>query len=118
VFVSVAALSNLILNIIFIPVYGIIAAAITTLIAYVILIALTVYFSREYIKFETPYDFIGKSVLASLVMALIIYWTNPAGVFYVGLMILVGAGVYFGVLALLKGFGKEEVEVLRGIFRI
>jgi O-antigen/teichoic acid export membrane protein len=95
VFVSVSALSNLILNIIF-----------------------TVYFSREYIKFETPYDFIGKSVLASLVMALIIYWTNPAGVFYVGLMILVGAGVYFGVLALLKGFGKEEVEVLRGIFRI
>ena len=43
---------------------------------------------------------------------------NPVGVFYVGLMILVGALVYFGVLVLLKGFGKEEVEVLRGIFRI
>lgn len=117
VFVSVAALSNLILNIIFIPVYGIIAAAITTFIAYVILIALTVYFSREYIKFGVPYGFIGKSVLASLVMALIIYWTNPAGVFYVGLMILVGAGVYFGVLALLKGFGKEEVEVIKNMLR-
>jgi hypothetical protein len=39
-------------------------------------------------------------------MALVLYWINPAGVFYVGVMILVGAGIYFGVLALLQGFGK------------
>ena len=31
------------------------------------------------------------------------YWINPAGVFYVGFMILVGAGVYSGVLVLMKG---------------
>jgi O-antigen/teichoic acid export membrane protein len=109
---------NIVLNILFIPVYGIIAAAITTLIAYFILVSLTFYFSREHIKFKVPYDFIGKSVFASLVMALVIYWANPAGVFYVGLMILVGSGIYFGVLALLKGFGKEEYGFLKGIFRI
>ena len=50
--------------------------------------------------------------------SLVPYWANPAGVFYVGFMILVGAGVYFGVLVLLKGFGKEEVGFLRDIFRI
>ena len=102
----------------FIPVYGIIAAAITTFIAYFILFSLTVYFSRKYIKFGVPYDFIGKSVLASSVMALVLYWANPAGMFYVGFMIFVGAGVYFGVLVLLKGFGEEEVGFLRGIFKI
>jgi hypothetical protein len=64
----------------------------------------------------TPYDFIGKSVFASLVMASVIYWINPVGVFYVGVMILVGAGVYFGVLVLLKGFGKEEVGFLKSLF--
>ena len=115
VLVSVAAMLNLILNIIFIPSYGIIAAAITTFIAYFILFSLTFYFSREDIKFGVPYGFIVKSVLASLVMSLVLYWINPVGVFYVGLMILVGAGVYFGVLVLLKGLGKEEVEVLRGV---
>jgi O-antigen/teichoic acid export membrane protein len=118
VLVSFSALINLILNIIFIPSYGIIAAAITTLIAYFILFALTIYFSRKYIKFKVPYDFIGKSVLASLVMALVLYWINPVGVFYVGLMILAGAGVYLGVLVLLKGFGKEEFGFLKGIFKI
>ena len=118
VLVSFSAVINLILNIIFIPSYGIIAAAITTLIAYFILIALTVYFSRKYTKFEVPYDFVGKSLFASFIMALVLYGTNPAGVFYVGLMILVGAGVYFGVLVLVKGFGKEEVGFLKGIFKI
>ena len=46
-------------------------------------------------------------------MALVLYWANPAGMFYVGFMIFVGAGVYFGVLVLLKGFGEEEVGFLR-----
>ena len=118
ILVSFSALINLFLNILFIPVYGILAAAITTLIAYFILFSMTVYFSRECIKFVTPYDFIGKSVFASLVMASVIYWINPVGVFYVGVMILAGAGVYFGVLVLLKGFGKEEVGFLKGIFKI
>ena len=49
--VSFSALINLFLNMLFIPIYGIIAAAITTLIAYFILFSLTVYFSRKYIKF-------------------------------------------------------------------
>jgi hypothetical protein len=51
-------------------------------------------------------------------MALVIYCANPVGAFYVGLMILVGAGVYFGVLILLKGFGKEEIGFMKGIFKI
>lgn len=67
--------------------------AVTTFIAYVILTALTVFFLREHIKFKVPYGFIGKSVWASLIMALILYWVNPAGVVYVGVMILVGAWI-------------------------
>ena len=49
-------------------------------------------------------------------MALVLYWANPAGIFYVGVMIFVGAGVYFGVLVLLKGFGEEEVGFIKSIF--
>jgi len=82
------------------------------------LVSLTVYFSRKYIKFRVPYGFIGKSVFASLFMALVLYWANPADVFYVGVMIFVGAGVYFGVLVLLKGFGKAETGSLKGFFKI
>jgi len=117
VLVSFSALINLFLNMLFIPIYGIIAAAITTFIAYFILFSLTVYFSRKYIKFGVPYDFIGKSVFASLVMALVLYWVNPAGIFYVGLTILGCTGVYFSVLILVKGFGREEVGFLKSFVK-
>jgi len=50
-------------------------------------------------------------------MAWVIYWINPVGVVYVGIMILVGTGAYFGVLILLRGFGKEEVGFLRGTIK-
>jgi O-antigen/teichoic acid export membrane protein len=118
VLVSFSAAMNLALNVIFIPVYGIVAAAITTLIAYLVLLSFTIYFSRQSINFEIPYGFIGKSVLASLVMSLIICWVNPIGVFLVGFMILVGAVVYLGILKLLKVFEEEEVAFLKGIFRV
>ena len=109
---------NLVLNVIFIPVYGIVAAAITTLIAYLVLLSFTIYFSRQSINFEIPYGFIGKSVLASLVMSLIIGWVNPIGVFLVGFMILVGAVVYLGVLVLVRGVTKKEYGILREFIRL
>lgn len=115
VLVSFSAAINLVLNVILIPVYGIVAAAITTLIAYCILFSLTTYFSRESIKFEIPYGFIVKSTFASVVMSFVLYWVNPVGVFYVGFMILVGAMVYSGVLILVSGFDKGEVGFLIGL---
>ena len=51
-------------------------------------------------------------------MALALYRINPAGVFYFGVMILVGAVVYFGLLVSLKGIKREEIGFLREIFKI
>jgi len=116
--VSFSAIINLVMNLFFVPIYGIIAAAVTTLIAYFILFSMATYFSRKCIRFEVPYAFIGKSILASLAMVTVIYWTNPTGIFYVGVMILVGAGVYFGVLGLLKGLGNGMTRFLKEVFWI
>jgi len=60
----------------------------------------------------------NRTVLVIFFYSLVLYWINPAGVFYVGLMILIGTGFYFGVLVLMRGFGKEEVGFLKGIFRV
>jgi len=51
-------------------------------------------------------------------MALALYRINPAGVFYFGVMILVGAVVYFGLLVLLRGIKSEEVGFIKNIFRM
>ena len=59
----------------------------------------------------------NRTVLVIFFYSLVLYWANPAGVFYVGFMILAGTGVYFCVLVLVKGFGKEEAKFLRGFIR-
>ena len=43
-------------------------------------------------------------------MSFVVYLVNPTGAFYIGLMILVGAAVYFGILVLMRGFGNREVK--------
>ena len=47
-----AAILNIILNIIFIPFFGIISAAITTAIAYTAALALTYYYASKHVSFK------------------------------------------------------------------
>jgi len=47
---------------------------------------------------------------------MIIYWTNPTGTFSVEFMILVGAGMCFSILVLLKRFTKDEIAFVRELF--
>jgi len=107
-----AAGINLGLNILLVPYWGIIAAAITTLIAYV-MVASAVYFkSRQYVKFDIKLDFIVKSILSSVVMTLVIWAINPVGAVEIVLSIAIGAVVYFAVLFLLRGFKREESRII------
>lgn len=111
---SVAAFINLILNIIFIPIFGIVGAAVTTLIAYTLTAVAAIYFSRKYLKFETDFVFIIKSVVASAVMVVVILGLNPHSIVEVLISIAAGGVVYMGVLLLLKGWSYEEIKfVLR-----
>ena len=109
---------NIILNIIFVPYFGSIAAAITTSIAYFI-VALLIYLkSNQYIKFKVDSLFIVKSILASSFMTAAIYFLNPIGSVKILLTVAGGAVIYFIVLFLLKAFTKEEVKVLFSMFKI
>ena len=102
---------NLILNIIFVPYFGSLAAAVTTLLAYFI-VALLIYFkSLQYLKFKVDFLFIIKSILASSVMAIAIYFVNPIGMVKILLTVVAGATIYFTILFLLKAFASEEVKI-------
>jgi len=110
---SVAAgLTNIGLNIIFIPHFGIIGAAIATLISYVMAAFIMFYNSRKYMRFEVDKSFIMKSILASIVMTLAIWAFSPVGIVKILLSIVIGIIIYFGLLLLLKGFKREELRVI------
>ena len=110
---SVAAgLTNIGLNVIFIPHFGIIGAAITTLISYIMVGLIMFYNSRKYIRFEVDWNFIAKSILASIIMTLAIWAFSPVGIVKILLAVVIGIIIYFAVLLLLKGFKREELKVI------
>jgi O-antigen/teichoic acid export membrane protein len=114
----IAAIVNIILNLIFVPLIGILGAAISTLVSFLILSLLMYYLAVSNIKFELGFRFILKSLFASFVMSFLIFGYNPTGITNVLISIGFATGIYFGLLLLLKGFSKDELKFLKSLFKI
>lgn len=110
--------SNVILNILLIPYFGVVAAAFTTLLAYGIVALLMYGKSRQHIIFKVDIFFILKSIAASLVMSVGIYAFSPTGLAGVAAAIIGGAGIYGVVLWALGSFTKAEMSMLASVFNI
>jgi O-antigen/teichoic acid export membrane protein len=104
-------------NLILIPYLGIIGAALTSLLAFLLAFVLTTVYSLRQFKFDVNSRFILKSVCVSIVMSAFLLLWNPAGLFNVLLSIALAAGVYVGILFVLKGFTVQEVRFFYSIFK-
>ena len=112
---AISATINIAMNIILVPIIGILGAAIATLVTFLIhLIAVSVISFRSF-SFDIDSRFIIKSVISSGVMGLIILKLSPVGVVNILISVGVATVVYFGVLILLKGFTKEEYMFFKDI---
>lgn len=107
---GLAASLNIILNLILIPLFGIVGAAIATCIAYSTLGIMTLLISRRYLKFDLSLSFILKSIFASIIMILCIWLHNPEVLLQVLVSILYGVLIYFSVLFLVRGISKPEIK--------
>lgn len=114
---TACALVNLGLNILVVPRLGILGAAITTLIAYGLALALITYYAFKEFKFPIDWRFIIKSLVASAVMSLAIWRISPQGNVATILTIVAGTAIYGVALFLFKGFNKEEFRFFKGLFR-
>ena len=114
----IASILNLGLNLIFVPYIGILGAAITTLIAFLLVLILASFYSFKYFKFDIDFGFILKSILASMAISLIIIKWNPVGILNVLIVIGVCAVVYAAILLLLKGVKKEEITFFKELFKV
>lgn len=108
-----AALLNLGLNFIFIPKFGIIGAAITTLIAFTFLFLSIWSYSFRYFKFDIDWRFIFKNIFASFLMALFIFWLKPIGFYKTMTAIVLGVLIYGILIILLKGFTQQELRLFK-----
>ena len=112
-----SALINVVLNIILVPLMGIVGAAIATLVTFMIHLFVVSKLSSKRLSYDIDFKFIGKSIAASIPMAFVVWKLNPYGTVNILISIAIAAAIYFGVLILLRGFTRDEYGFLRGIGR-
>jgi O-antigen/teichoic acid export membrane protein len=113
---GIAALFNLTLNIILVPIIGILGAAISTLLTFSIFAVVVGVLSFKELPFEVDFKFLSKCIIASIPMAFVVLKWNPYGSVNILVSVAIAALVYFGVLALLKGFTREEYRFFKSFF--
>lgn len=107
------ALFNIGLNILLVPLYGIIGAAIVTLSTFIFFLFVTNFIYTKKISFEIDLKFIAKNIISSIVMAFLLWKINPTGIFRIIVSAVFSAVVYFTLLVLLKGFSRKEYSFLK-----
>jgi len=112
----ISGLLNLGLNFLFIPKYGYMAAATTTLISYAFLLLLTIIISRRFFVWEFPFKSLVKAACASAIMGIVVYHIGSSltssTLLNLILGIVVGVVVYSLMLFLLREFKSSEIQAL------
>ena len=114
---TLSAVLNLSLNLVLIPYLGLIGAAITTFLAFLLAFVLITYYSLREFKFDVNGGFIVKSVCGSSIMALFLFLWNPSGLLNIVLSIALAAVIYVTILLALRGFTIQEIKLIYRIYR-
>lgn len=112
-----AAGFNIGLNVLIVPVAGVIGAALATLASFTALSAASLYISSKHIRISVDFVFLIKCVIAAAVMGAVVYLISPRGAAMLALATILGAGIYFGTLFLLRAFGRNELEFFKSFLR-
>jgi O-antigen/teichoic acid export membrane protein len=114
--IASAGLINIGLNLLLVPRYGYMAAAMTTLVGYIVLLAIMVISSRKYFIWDFPFRSLGRAVLSSAIMAAAIY---PVGnsltsspILNLTAAISIGLVLYFALLILFGEIQPGEKRLL------
>ena len=115
----IAAILNFFLNIVFIPKFGIIGAATTTLIAYVFTVAVIVKYSLKMLAINLKMSDILKSLTSALIMSLLLQLLpmDIEEIYGIILTIILGSMTYFAFLLILRGFTKREVKYVISLIK-
>ncbi|MDD3887648.1 MAG: oligosaccharide flippase family protein [Patescibacteria group bacterium] len=111
--VGIPAVLNIILNIIFIPKYGMMAAAWSTFICFVLMVVLTYFVSNYYYKVVYEWMRMIKLVLISGSLLVLSYLTNTFD-FYTSIFMNLGLLVLFFILLFaFRFFRNGEIEQIK-----
>ena len=112
-----SAALNFGLNVVLIPYLGVVGAALTTFLAFLLAFVLITIYSFRYFKFDVNGGFIVKSVCGSSFIALFLLLWNPSGLFSIVLSIAFAAIIYLAILFALRGFTIQETKLIYEVYK-
>jgi O-antigen/teichoic acid export membrane protein len=112
-----SAALNFGLNLVLIPYLGLVGAALTTFLAFLLALVLITRYSLRQFTFDVNGGFIVKSVCGSCIMALFLLLWNPSGPLSIVLSIALAAVIYLTILLVLRGLTIREIKLIYGIYK-
>lgn len=118
VIIAIVSAINFILNLIFVPFYGMVGASVTTMVSYVIYFIISLSMTRKLFSFKIRIKSLFKILISSIIMGLVIIFLRAyiTNIFILGVLIVIAFLVYIVSLYLL-GEIKEEVKTLTRKFK-
>lgn len=113
--VMAGAVTNLIINLVFIHFFGVIGAVFATVISELVVTATQIYFVRRTIEIRKLFQETWKYFIAAVLMFIIVYFmhTNMQGNFLNFMVqVIIGATIYLSILLLLKVNILKKVLVI------
>lgn len=105
------ALINILSNVILIPIYGIIGAALSTLVSYLFLAVALLIVTQKFYRIEYEFLRIGKIFFGIFIVAVIYYWLlNSGDLFFIYKILLT---LLFIIYIFVFVINKQEVRVLK-----
>jgi len=111
VFSGVCALINVVLNLVLIPRYSFVGAAVATLISYaaIPIVGYLIQTSREYA--QCMFQNMARPIFASGAMACIVYFFHLP----FGLSLIISPTIYLVLMYIIKGIKQEDIQIVRSI---
>ena len=111
-----AASLNVVLNIMLIPSFGIVGAAIATFASYLLMVIICAQVSFKYLRPDIDWVFISKCVLSSIIMCSFLFFLNSDDLFSLVRNVTLGALIYIVSTLVLNSFNKEEQTMFKLAF--
>jgi O-antigen/teichoic acid export membrane protein len=115
----VAAVSNVLINLLLIPSIGIVGASLSTLFSYFLMAVLCMHISLKHFKLDFYLHDIAKSVLSSVVMYLFVSYFAISSIIELFEIAGMGVLIYLVMMFLVGGFTDQELSLIRRyLFRV
>jgi len=112
-----ASVIHLGLNMLSVPIIGIVGAAITTLIAYALALSVVSYCAFKEFTFTIDWLFIIKSLIAAAIMSVAVWLMHPQRLMATFITVIAGVVIYGVALVALRGFSRKEFRFFWGLLR-